>query len=340
MALVAGLGSRLLVAVPVLLLATLVLFVVLRVLPADVAAMALAPGATGAEIAAMREGLGLDWLLPVQYVIWLGQMLSGEWGVSAQLGVPVARLVGAALPATLELAALALVVCGVLGFWGGLLLFAWRREGGRREGRAALAETGTALLMAVPALLWALVLVLVFALAWPVAPVGGRLAPGLAWPPGSGFLLLDALRAGDLAAFASVLGHMALPAVALGLAFAPPVMRVLGAALAEAYRAPFIDQARLRGRSGAQVLWREALPLAALPALAALGRQLGRVLGGAAVVEVVCGYPGLGRLLVEAVRAADLPVLQAAGLAFAAVAVLAQAVVEGVCRGLNPRVRA
>lgn len=337
---IASLGWRLLLAVPVLLLATLVLFVVLRVLPADVAAMALAPGATEAEIAAMRAALGLDWLLPVQYVIWLGQMLSGEWGLSAQLGVPVARLVGTALPATLELAALALVVCGVLGFCGGLLLFALRRQGGQREGRAALAETGTALMMAVPALLWALLLVLVFALAWPVVPVGGRLAPGLAWPTGTGFLLVDALAAGDAALFGSALGHLVLPAVALGLAFAPPVMRVLGAALAEAHRAPFVDQARLRGLSGAQLLWGQALPLAAVPALAALGRQFVLLLGGAAVVEAVCGYPGLGRLLVEAVRAADLPVLQAAGLAFAAVTVLAQAVVEGVCRGLAPRVRA
>ena len=336
---IASLGWRLLLAVPVLLLATLLLFVVLRVLPADVAAMALAPGATEAEIAAMRAALGLEGLLPVHYVIWLGQMLSGEWGLSAQLGVPVVRLVGTALPATLELAALALVVCGVLGFSGGLLLFALRREGGQREGRAALAETGTALLMAVPALLCALLLVLVFALGWPVAPVGGRLAPGLAWPPGTGFLLLDSLAAGDLAVFGSALGHLVLPAVALGLAFAPPVMRVLGAALAEAYRAPFIDQARLRGLSGAQVLFGQALPLAAVPALAVLGRQFGLLLGGAAVVEAVCGYPGLGPLLVEAVRAADLPVLQAAGLAFAAVAVLAQAVVEGVCRGLAPRVR-
>lgn len=340
MALIASLGWRLLGAVPVLLLATLVLFVVLRVLPTDVAAMALAPGATGAETAAVREGLGLDRLLPVQYAIWLGQMLSGEWGLSAQLGVPVARLVGAALPATLELAALALAVCGVLGFCGGLLLFALRREGGQREGRAALAETGTALLMAVPPLLWALLLVLVFALAWPVAPVGGRLAPGLAWPNGTGFLLLDALRAGDGAVFGSALAHMAVPAAALGLAFAPAVMRVLGAALAEAYRAPFIDHARLRGLSGAQVLWREALPVAALPALTALGRQFGLLLGGAAAVEAVCGYPGLGRLLVEAVRAADLPVLQVVGLAFAVVAVLAQAVVEGVCQGLAPRVPA
>jgi peptide/nickel transport system permease protein len=216
-------------------------------------------------------------------------------------------------------------MCGVLGFCGGLLLFALRREGGQREGRAALAETGTALLMAVPPLLWAMLLLLV------LAPV---------WPPGAGSLLVDTLRAGDMAAFGSALGHLALPAVALGLAFAPAVMRVLGAALVEAYRAPFSDQARLRGLSGAQVLWREALPLAALPALAALGRQGGLVLGGAAVVEAVCGYPGLGRLLVEAVRAADLPVLQAAGLAFAVVAVLAQAVVDGVCRGLTPRVRA
>ncbi len=340
MAVIASLGWRLLVAVPVLLLATLVLFAVLRVLPADVAAMAVAPGVPEAERAATRALFGLDHFLPVQYVLWLGQMLSGAWGLSAQLGVPVARLVGEALAATLELVALAMAVCAALGLAGGLALFALRREAGQREGRAALAESGTALLMAVPLLLWALVLLLVFALAWPVAPVAGRMAPGVDWPQGTGLVLLDALRAGDLAAFGSALGHLVLPAVALGLGFAAPVMRVLGAALAEAYRAPFVAQARLRGASGARLLFGEALPVAALPALAVLGRQFGLMLGGAAVVEAVCVYPGLGRLLVEAVRAADLPVLQAAGLVFAALAVLANAVAEGVCRGLNPGLRA
>lgn len=312
----AAVGWRLLAALPVLLLASVLVFVAVR-------AGAQADGA----------------VLPVRYVLWLGGLLAGEWGVSAQSGLPVGLLVRAALPATLELAVLAAVLGGVLGLLGGLALFALRSEGGRKEGREALAESGTAILMSVPGMLWALGLLGVFGVALGVAPVAGRVAPPVGWPGGSGFLLLDTLLAGDLAAFGSALRHMALPALALGLAFAPPVMRVLGAALSDAARAPFALQARWRGESGVGVLLGEALPLAAVPALAAMGRQFGLLLGGAVVVEAVCLYPGLGRLLVEAVRAGDLAVVEAAGLAFAVVAVLAQAVVDGVCRALDPQVR-
>lgn len=339
MVLITALVVRLLCGAGALLLGAVLLFVVLRVLPGDVAAMAAGPGADEAALAAERERLGLDLWLPQQLGLWLWQMLSGDWGVSAQLGVPVARLLRAAVPATLELAGLAMLVCAGAGLAGGLALFALRRAGGRREGRAALSETGVVLMLSVPVLAWALGLVLVFGVALELLPVGGRLAPGVAWPmrAGTGFLLLDALLVGDAAAFGSGLAHLALPASALGLGFAPPVMRVLGAALAAAREAPFAVQARLRGRSDAEVLWGEAMPVAALPALAVLGRQFGLLLGGAAVVEAVCFYPGLGRLLVEAVRAADLPVLQAAGLAFAALVVLGEAVAEGLCRGLGGR---
>ena len=317
MRLLAGMGGRLLVAGPILLLAGVLLFAVLD---------GRAAGAQG-----WPEG----WL-PVRFLGWLARVVSGDWGISAQLGVPVAVLLGSALPATLELVGLAVLFCGALGLAGGLLLFALRRDGGRREGRAALAETAAAALMSVPEMLWALGLLVVFGFALPWAPPGGRLDPGLDWPGGMGFLVVEALLAGEGAVLASALGHMLVPALALGLAFAPPVMRVLGGALAEAWRAPFAGQARRRGLSAAQVLLGEALPLAALPALAALGRQFGLLLGGAAVVEAVCLYPGLGRMLVEAVRAGDVAVVQAAALAFALVAVLAEAAVAGLCRGLNP----
>lgn len=337
MRLIAALGVRLLRGAGALLLGAVLLFVVLRVLPDDVAAMAAGPGADAAALAAERARLGLDLWLPQQFGLWLWQMLSGDWGRSAQLGIPVARLLRAAVPATLELAGLAMLVCAASGLAGGLVLFGLRRAGGRREGRAALAETGAALMLAVPVLAWALGLVLVAGLALELVPAGGRLGPGVAWPGGggTGFLLLDALLAGDAAAFGSALAHLVLPAAALGLGCAPPVMRVLGAALAAAQEAPFAVQARLRGRSGMAVLWGEAMPVAALPALAVLGRQFGVLLGGAAVVEAVCFYPGLGLLLVEAVRAGDLAVLQAAGLAFGALAVLGQALAEGLCRGLG-----
>lgn len=329
---VVAFARRLLLAVPVLLVVSMLLFAALRMLPADPAAMSMPPTATPEEIAQERSRMALDRPLPVHYAIWLGQVLSGDLGRSAHLRQPVRQLLGEALPATLELAGLAMLVSGALGLAGGLLLFAMR--GG--EAAEAIAETGTTLLMSVPELLWALLLVLVFGVALEALPFTGRLAPDLARPMVTGFLLPDTLLVGDLRAFASAAQHMVLPALALGMAFAPPVMRVLRSSLIEIYRQDHIRQARLRGLSETRVLLGHALRIAALPTLALMGGQFGILLGGSLLVEVICTYPGMGTLLVDAVRNADLPVIQAVGLGYCALVLLVNALAEGSCLALTP----
>jgi peptide/nickel transport system permease protein len=325
--------------VPLLLVASMVLFVALRVLPEDPAAMSLPATATEGEVEAARAAMGLDRNLVVQYALWLGELLSGELGRSAHLHRPVAALLGAALPASLELAAMAMLIGGGLGAAGGLLLFALSGAGARAEAAEAVAETGTVLLMSVPEFLWALLFILVFGVALEAMPVGGRLDPELARPVLSGFLLLDALLLGDMAAWGSAVRHMVLPAAALGIAFAPPVMRVLRTALVEVSHAGHIRQARLRGVSPGRVLVVHAMRLVALPVLAAMGVQFGMLFSGALLVEVIHGYPGLGVLMVDAVRNADLPVVQAVGLAYCGVVLAVGAVTDALCVALDPRLR-
>ena len=310
------------------------MFMALRLLPVDPAAMSMPPNATNAEIEAMRHTMGLDRPLPVQYAIWLGQVLHGDFGQSIHLRRSVAGLVGNALPATIELAGSAMVIAFVLGVGGGLLLFALR---GRRSELAL--ETITTLAMSLPEFLWGLLFIFLFGVALNWLPFTGRLAPNLPQPPGTGFLLIDALRAGRLDIFWSACLHLVLPASALGIAFAPPIARVLRASLVATWEQDYIRQARLRGISEARLLLAHALRNAALPSLTLIGVQFGFLFGGSLLVEVIFADPGIGNLMVDAVRNADLPVIQAVGLTYCVVVLGINAVVDALYMVLDPRLR-
>ena len=339
MILLFALARRLLTVAPILLVVSLLLFSALRVLPIDPAAMSMPPTATKDEIEIARQQMGLDQPLPAQYAIWLAQLVTGDLGRSIHLRRPVAGLLAEALPATIELTALAMLVAGSLGLAGGLLLFALRSDDGKGDAVEAMAETGTTLMMSIPEFLWALLFILVFGVLLEALPFTGRLGPGLARPLVTGFLLLDTLLVGDLEAFLSAAQHMVLPAIALGIAFAPPIMRVLRSSLIDVYHEDYIRQARLRGLSETRVLLGHALRNAALPTLTLMGVQFGFLFGGSLLVEVIYSYPGMGNLMVDAVRNADLPIIQAVGLTYCLVVLAINSLVDGLYLVLNPRLR-
>jgi len=339
MILLAVLARRVLVVGPILLVVSVLLFTALRVLPIDPAAMSMPPTATKDEIEIARQQMGLDRPLLEQYAIWLGQVVTGDLGRSTHLRRPVAGLLAEALPATIELTALAMLVSGTVGLGGGLLLFALRGEAGSGNAVEMIAETGTTLLMSIPEFLWALLFILVFGVALEAMPFTGRLGPGLSRPVVTGFLLLDTLLVGDFAAFLSAAQHMVLPAVALGVAFAPPVIRVLRSSLVDIYQEDYIRQARLRGLAETRVLLGHALRNAALPTLTLMGVQFGFLFGGSLLVEVIFSYPGMGNLMVDAVRNADLPIIQAVGLTYCVVVLVINSLVDGLYVVLNPRLR-
>ncbi len=328
------LGRRALSAIPILFVVSLLLFVALRVLPVDPAAMSMPPSATLAEIDAMRSQMGLDRPLLEQYGIWLGQAAHGDFGQSLHLRRPVLRLVADTLPATIELAVAAMLVASVLGVGGGLLLFTLR---GRRS--ELVVETGTTVLMSVPEFLWALLFIFVFGVLLHALPFTGRLDASLPRPDKTGFLLLDAILVGRADVLWSALAHLVLPAVALGLAFAPPIMRVLRSSLLDVYHDDYIRQARLRGLSEGRILWRHALKNAALPMLTLMGVQFGFLFGGSLLIEVIYSYPGLGNLMVDAVRNADLPIIQIVGLTYCVLVLAINTLVDALYVVLNPKLR-
>jgi peptide/nickel transport system permease protein len=327
-------ARRLMAAIPILLIVSALLFCVLRLLPVDPAAMSLPPNATIEEVAAQRRAMGLDKPLLQQYAIWLNGALHGDFGRSIALRRDAGELVARTLPATIQLAACAMVIAAILGVGGGLLLFHLR--GTILE---PVADLASIVLLSIPEFLWALILLFVFGVLLRWLPFTGLVAPGLPVPHVTGFLLLDALLVGRLDVFFSACQHLILPALALGLAFSPTIMRVLRSSLFDVYLEDYIQQARLRGLSEGKILLGHAFKNASLPTLTLAGVQFGILFSGTLLVEVIYSYPGMGNLMVDAVRNADLPLIQAVGLTYCVVVLLINTAVDSLYVVLNPKLR-
>lgn len=327
-------ARRILVSIVILFVVSALLFGILRLLPVDPAAMSLPPNATIAEIEAKRSEMGLNLPLYDQYLIWAGQVLHGDLGSSIHFRRGVAGLIASTLPSTIELAVLAMLIAGVLGIIGGLFLFHVR--GSAKE---PLADAGSIVLLSLPEFLWGLFFILLFGVALELLPFTGRLSPGFPRPDNTGFLLVDTLLTGRPDVFADAMKHMILPSLALGIAFSPTIMRVLRSSLIDVYQEDYIHQARLRGVAERRILVHHALKNAVLPTLSLMGVQFGFLFGGTLLIEVIYSYPGLGNLMVDAVRNADLPIIQSVGLTYCIVVLTINTAVDALYLILNPKLR-
>jgi ABC-type dipeptide/oligopeptide/nickel transport system permease component len=334
-----GLGAmstlwRILWRVPMLLFLAAIVFLVLRVLPADPMGMLLPPSATPADVKALTEALGLDKPIPMQFGIWLGHALHGDLGRTMQSGQAVTPLILKALPVTLQLIFCGLVLGVIFGIGGGLLAFRYR---GTRIERAV--EVINSISISVPEFLWAILLILGVGIGLQWLPFLGQLDANLTVQPVTGFLLIDAIVAGDLAAWWSGVKHLALPSFALSLGIAPPLMRILHSSLLEAYTEDYIAAARLRGLSENRILVRHALKNAALPTVSMLGIQASTVIGGTLLMETIFGFPGIGSLMVNAIGANDLPMIQGLALTYAVAVQAVNMATDAALLLLNPRLR-
>lgn len=325
---------RLLLAIPTLLLLSMVVFVVLRMLPVDPLAMLLPASATAADAAALRQQLGFDKPIPQQFLIWLWEAVNGNLGSSINFRQPVVQLMLAAVPATLELTLTGLLLALVISVPGGVLAFVLHQR--RHE---AAADLIVALMQSVPSFLWSLLLILAFGVFWPVLPFSGRVGDGVTLPDITGFALVDLLLVGRFEAWLSAVSHLLLPALALALGFAPLVIRVLRSSLIDAANEPYVDVARLRGLSETRILWRHMLKNASLPTITMIGVQFGFLFGGALLVEMIFGFPGVGNLMVQAVKGNDLPLIQGIALIFCVLMLVITVIVDVLYAVLNPRLR-
>lgn len=324
--------NRLVMAAVTLFGVALIVFVLLRVVPGDPIAMMISPGASPESIAALRAQYGLDASLPVQFVIWLKAVVVGDFGTSISLRRDVLELLGERLPATLELAfaalTLAILVGGSVAVIGTLA---------RRTVLEPVIDAVNGVLLAVPDFVWALALVLVLGVFWPVFPLSGRIDPSVHVEFMTPFYLIESLLTLRLAVFADVAAHVAMPVLALGLPLAAIITRVLKEALLEAMVQDYILLARLKGMSSLRLVLQEALRNAIGPTIALTGVQFTFLIGGTVIVERIFAYPGIGNMAIDAVINRDLPLIQGLVLVFGALFIIINLAVDLLVAAFNPR---
>jgi peptide/nickel transport system permease protein len=295
-------------------------FFLLRLAPGDPVELLLGPTATPAQIAAQRHTLALDRPLAVQYVAWLGRFARGEWGTSIATGRPVRALLGEAVPATLELVGLSLVLSYLLGVAVGAV-----QAIARPRVDTAL-SVATVTLFAVPGYWLALMLVMVFtywARALPAfgrAGLDGDLLAGGPW-------LADRLR------------HLVLPLATLTLIGIGGTARFVRGAMRDVVGQPFVRTAQAKGLAPFAVMWRHVARNALIPVAILLGLSFPALFSGGVFVEFVFAWPGVGRRLVEAVLARDYPVVMAATALSAMLVVAGNLLADGLVGWIDPRIR-
>ena len=326
--------SRALTALLTLIGVMVVVFVLVRVVPGDPIAMMIAPGASEADIAALRAVYGLDLPIWQQFTIWFGQVLGGDLGTSISMKQNVMTIIADRLPATIELALLALAIAVLLGGTIALVSTAWR--GTWVE---SLIDNANGLLLAVPDFIWALTFVLVLGVLVPLLPISGRSDPTIDHGLATQFFVLEGLLRGKFAFVGDVLKHMVMPAFAIGLPLAAVIGRVLKNTMMDVMVQDYIVLARIKGLSNGRILLQEALRNAAVPALALTGVQFTFLIGGTVITERIFSYPGIGNLAIDAVINRDLPLIQGLVLTFGVIFIAVNMLVDALTAWLNPRLR-
>lgn len=306
-----ALGSALVQTLVVLLGATFVVFLIMRLVPGDPARAALGAQASPQAVKELHAQLGLDRPFLVQYGTWLTNALHGDLGHSIMLTDPVTQLIAQRLGITAEIAALALIISLVVAIPASLVAARWKGALADR-----LSRLGALAGIAIPSFWLALLLVLAF---HSVLPIYGYvpLSAGL-WPH---------------------ISHLLLPAVALGAGHAALIFEINRVGLIEAVQEEYVRTARAAGISERRIYLRYALRNAFLPTLTVIGVQAGYLLGGAMLVETVFAIPGLGRLIIGAVTARDYPLVQGGVLVTVMIFVAVNLVVDSLYAVVDPRVR-
>lgn len=281
-------------------------FLLLVLIPGDPVDVVLGESAQAADRAAMRASLGLDRPLGERWLDFYADLASGDLGDSLVRRQPVADLIMQRLPATLQLAAAAFVIVVLIALPLGTLA---ARHRGRWPDR--LAQTFALFGLSIPNFWLGPLLVLLFSVQLGWTPVSGNLEPG----------------------------SLILPAITLGLSMAAITTRMMRSSLLEIESQAFLRTARCKGLSEAAVLLRHSLPNAMLPVITVLGMQLGSLLAGAVITEVVFAWPGIGSLLIDAIRQRDYPVVQGVVLCIAFGYVLTNRLADLFAAWMDPRVR-
>ncbi|NQF14580.1 ABC transporter permease [Brevibacillus sp. HB1.3] len=296
---------RLLQMIPVLLGVVLVVFLIMQMVPGDPAVLLAGEGASAETIAKMRTQLGLDQPIMVQYAQYVVNVFQGDLGTSLRSNLPVWDEIMARLPATIELAVASIFVTVVLGMVAGII------SATKQYSAADITIMVIALLgVSLPSFWLGLSLIYTFSVKLQLFPVAG-------W---------------------GTWKHMVLPAITLGTAGAAIVARMTRSSMLDVVRQDYIRTAKAKGLRETVIIYKHALKNALIPIITVVGLQFGFLLGGTVLVESVFAINGLGRLIVDAIRMRDLPVVQGGVLIASIIFVFVNLLVDVLYRYFNKRI--
>ena len=307
-------ASRLLQAIPVLFLTSVIVFLLIRAIPGDPALLLAGQSATEQQVDALRHQFGLDEPLIQQYLNWAGRMVRGDLGLSYVSNRPISELILSRIPATLHLAFGALFIMTIIGVPIGIVSAIRPRSlFGRAIGLV------NALLIAVPSFWLGILLVLLFAVS-------------LDWLPASGYVPIWENPVESLI-------HLILPSITLGAYGTAVIIRFLNASIRETLGADYIKTAYAKGLTEKRVVERHVLRISLLPVVTIMAIQFGQLLGGAVVTEAIFGWPGIGRLILDAVGNRDYQILQSTMLFFVFMFIALNILADACYALLDPRIR-
>jgi peptide/nickel transport system permease protein len=306
--------KRLMAAIPVLFVVSVMVFLFLRMIPGDPATAMLGRDASVQEIEAVRLKMGLDRPLPVQYATWLGKALHGDLGLSVISGRSISRSILERLPHTMALAFLAIAIAIAIAIPSGVIA-AVKQNTFTDRAVMLFSLLGVSL----PSF-WVGILFIIF------------FSVQLRWFPSSGYVsiyenVLQGLR------------YLLLPAVSLALVMAAVSARMARSAMLDVLRQDYIRTARAKGLGRWAVVVRHGLKNAMIPVITVIGLDFGWLLGGTVVIETVFGIPGMGRLVVYSILNRDYPVVQGVILYMAIIYMLVNLLVDFIVTLMNPRIR-
>jgi peptide/nickel transport system permease protein len=316
--------KRLLEMVPTILMITLVVFIMMRSIPGDPVVAMLGDAYTQEDAERVRHDYGLDKPVVVQYLIWLGKLVQGDWGTSILSGRPVLQDVMIRLPVTFELIVLSMGVALAIAIPAGII-------GALRQNTwADYTATSVAMIgVSIPEFFIGVLLLLIFSIG-----LGG-------WLPSSGWVYLPG-TCPTMVCGVSLWGnlqHVLMPALALGVGRAALLTRLLRASMLEVIRTEYVTTARAKGLAEKPVVFKHALKNALIPTITVMGLQVGFLIGGAIVVETLFAMPGLGTFGIDAIIARDYQQVQGFALITAFVFVGINLLVDLTYTLLDPRIR-
>lgn len=325
---------RLLQMIPAILGVTVIVFLLIHLIPGDPVAMMLAGDADPQAYDELRKRLGLDRPLLEQYLSYMANLARGDMGTSLHYGLPTTELLARAFPATLELTFLAMIIMIVFSIPLGVFA-AMHRDTAADHG-AMIAST---LMYSIPSFWLGIMAILFFAgiLGW--LPAFGRASPTMDLQIVTGFLTIDAIIAGNFAAFVDAWKHILMPAIILAATGTAVNARLTRASMLEVLRQDYIKALLAKGVPMRTVLFKHAVRNALIPVVTFITIQFGQMLSGIVIIENVFSWPGMGTLVVTAVGSRDFQVVQSLVLVFALMRLSVNFLTDIAYSFIDPRIR-